>query len=272
MLSNESKTSTRLVLVLVALLILPGLASSYHGGIGGEQSNAGETIDDVAKEGCLCHNGAADNSVQIILDEVPYGYVAGEEYVLVLTIIGGPSAAGTYQAGYSMRTSDGVLSGDTSQNWEDDPTTLTHTEASAVNAERTWTIKWIAPAAESGPVNFWITGNSVNGDAIPGVEDRWNQLLFSLNEGDDAVSALGTRTLFAGDGNIEAPEPSHHGVDLHHMGASMRAHWLGLLGFMAVILVIIFAGVMLRYGFSTSYKGRSNLLRLRYKLNRRGDQ
>ena len=40
---------------------------------------------------------------------------------------------------------------------------------------------------------------------------------------------------------------------------------------MAVILVIIFAGVMLRYGFSTSYKGRSNLLRLRYKLNRRGD-
>ena len=141
MLSNESKTSTRLVLVLVVLLILPGLASSYHGGIGGQQSNAGETIDDVAKEGCLCHNGVADNSVQIILDEVPYGYIAGEEYVLVLTIIGGPTAGGTYQAGYSMRTSDGVLSGETSQNWEDDPTTLTHTEASAVNAERTWTIK-----------------------------------------------------------------------------------------------------------------------------------
>jgi hypothetical protein len=55
---------------LLVILITPSLASSYHGGIGGEQSNAGETIDDVAKEGCLCHNAAADNTVQIILDDV----------------------------------------------------------------------------------------------------------------------------------------------------------------------------------------------------------
>ena len=40
----------------------------------------------------------------------------------------------------------------------------------------------------------------------------------------------------------------------------------------AVIGVVIFAGLLLRYGFSTSYKGRSNQLRLRYKLMRRGDQ
>ena len=56
--------------MLLILLTLPGIASSYHGGIGGEQSNAGETIDDVAKEGCLCHNAIADNTVQIILDDV----------------------------------------------------------------------------------------------------------------------------------------------------------------------------------------------------------
>ena len=56
------------------------------------------------------------------------------------------------------------------------------------------------------------------------------------------------------------------------MGAQFRAHWLGLLGFGAVIAVIVFCGLLLRYGFSTSYKGRSNLLRLRYKVNRRGDQ
>ena len=46
----------------------------------------------------------------------------------------------------------------------------------------------------------------------------------------------------------------------------------GLLGFGAVIGVVIFAGLLLRYGFSTSYKGRSNQLRLRYKLMRRGDR
>ena len=80
------------------------------------------------------------------------------------------------------------------------------------------------------------------------------------------------RMLFAGDGNVVPPEVESHEIDLHHMGAPFRAHWLGLLGFNAVIMVIIFCGIMLRYGFSTSYKGRSNLLKLRYKKMRRGDQ
>ena len=75
-----------------------------------------------------------------------------------------------------------------------------------------------------------------------------------------------------GDGNIEPPAAEEHGVSLHDMGAPLRAHWLGLLGFLSVILVIVFCGFMLRYGFSTSYEGRSNLLRLRYHVNRRGDQ
>ena len=62
---------SRVVVALVILLFVPGFASSLHGGIGGAQDNAGEAIGDVAKEGCLCHNSAADNSVQIILDDVP---------------------------------------------------------------------------------------------------------------------------------------------------------------------------------------------------------
>ena len=266
---------SRVVVALAILLFVPGFVSSLHSGVGGAQDNAGETIDDVAKEGCLCHNGAPENSVQIILDDVPYGWNAGETYTLKLQIIGGPAATGTYTAGFAMRTSAGVLSGDEVQNWEDDVTTLTHTEASADEADRMWTITWQAPETGSGNVNFWITGNSVNGDQLNnagGEEDQWNQLLFSLQEGSDSTTALGTRTLFAGDGNVSPPEPDHHGVDLHHMGAKMRAHWLGLLGFGAVIVVIIFAGFMLRYSFSTSYSGRTNQLRLRYKLMRRGDQ
>ena len=100
----------------------------------------------------------------------------------------------------------------------------------------------------------------------------WNQLTFALVEGDEESLARGTRTVFAGDGNVSPPEPTSTGTDLHHMGAKLRAHWLGLLGFGAVIMCIVFAGLMLRYGFSTSYDGRSNQLRLRYKLMRRGDQ
>lgn len=268
-------TRSGVILVLAVLLLVPGFVSSLHSGVGGSQNNAGETIDDVAKGGCLCHNGAADNSVQIILDDVPYGWIAGESYELTLQIIGGPPATGTYTAGFAMRTSAGALSGDGLQNWEDDVTTLTHTEGSAAVADRMWTLTWQAPESGTGSVDFWITGNSVNGDQLNnggGEEDKWNQLLFSMQEGSDSTTALGTRTLFAGDGNVSPPEPSHHGVDLHHMGAKLRAHWLGLLGFGAVILVIIFAGLMLRYSFSTSYTGRTNQLRLRYKLMRRGDQ
>ena len=278
---KSSLTSRTVLLTLVGVLLLfPALASSYHGGIGGPQSHQGSTgqvdIDDVAKSGCLCHNEVADNAVQVILDDVPFAYVAGETYTLQLQLIGGPPATGTYTAGFSMRVSLGTLASDAGQNWEIDGAvdeqTLTHTEASAATEDRAWAFEWTAPETGSGTVNFWIVGNAVNGDQIPGVEDRWNQLNFALNEGGDASAAMGTRTLFAGDGNVAPPEPAHHGIDLHHMGAKLRAHWLGLLGFGAVIGVVIFAGLLLRYGFSTSYKGRSNQLRLRYKLMRRGDQ
>ena len=162
--------SNRLALgtLLFVLLTIPGIASSYHGGIGGEQVNAGETIDDVAKEGCLCHNGAADNSVQIILDDVPYAWEAGQVYEMKLQIIGGPAAASPWTAGFSMRVSDGVLSGENLQNWEEDPTTLTQTEAAAGVDDRMWIISWQAPAADAGVVDFWIAGNSVNGDQVQG--------------------------------------------------------------------------------------------------------
>ena len=78
--------------------------------------------------------------------------------------------------------------------------------------------------------------------------------------------------MIAGSGTPEAPEADSGAIDISTMGAGFRAHVLGLLGFGAVIAVVIFCGLLLRYGFSTSYEGRSNLLRLRYKMNRRGDQ
>jgi hypothetical protein len=271
MLKRTSGPRLALALLLLTALLLPGMATSYHTGIGGEQSNAGETIEDVAKEGCLCHNAAPDNTVQVILDHVPYAWEADTVYEMKLQLIGGPDVGGAWSSGFSMRVSLGTLGGDNVQNWQGDTGTLTHTEASANTPDRSWTITWTSPAAGSGPVEFWITGNSVNGDAIPGADDRWNQLTVALQESSGAEPS-GTRTLFAGDGNVQAPVAEDHGVDLEHMGAELRAHWLGLLGFGAVLLVVAFAGLLLRYGFSTSYKGRSNQLRLRYRLNRRGDQ
>ena len=124
--------SNRLALgtLLLILLTLPGIASSYHGGIGGEQITLVKQLM-MSQRRMFCHNAAADNTVQIILDDVPYAWEAGQTYELKLQIIGGPPAASPWTAGFSMRVSDGVLSGDNLQNWEEDPTTLTQTEATA---------------------------------------------------------------------------------------------------------------------------------------------
>ena len=90
-----------------------------------------------------------------------------------------------------------------------------------------------------------------------------------MGVGEDSGSV---RTIFAGNGDVAPPAADHGHVDLHHMGAPFRAHWLGLLGFGAVVAVIVFCGFFLRYGFSRHYEGRSNLIRLRMKHLRRGDQ
>jgi len=285
MLNNPRFSRTLIFALIGVFLLLPSLASSLHGGIGGSQNwlaPSGENVvlEDVAQTGCLCHNSMADNSVQIILDDVPYAWIPGTTYTLTLQLIGGPTSTGPYYGGFSMHVSSGTLASEDGQNWENDVTRLTHTAATSEHEDRRWVLDWTAPLAGEGHITFWISGNAVNGDQGPGVDDRWNQLVFSLPESDgtadknyvDASFPVGTRTLFAGDGNVTPPAPEEHGVDLEHMGAELRAHWLGLLGFGAVIAVIIFAGLLLRYGFSTSYNGRSNQLRLRYKLMRRGDQ
>ena len=253
---------TLLPLILVSLMFLPGLSEAYPDGIGGEQSNAGETIDDVAKQGCLCHGEEPSNSVMIILVDVPYTWVAEQSYTMRLEIVGGPD---TDMGGFSARVSAGELSGD-GQSWEDDSMTRTHTSSSS----RIFEITLTSPESGLGQIDFWISGNAVNGVEGP-AGDYWNQLVFNLVEVEED-DGFGTRTLIAGSGTPEASESETGEVDLETMGAQFRAHWLGLLGFGAVIAVIIFCGLLLRYGFSTSYEGRSNLLRLRYKLNRRGDQ
>tara|TARA_Y100001968_G_C19414968_1_gene748489 strand:- start:133 stop:1032 length:900 start_codon:yes stop_codon:yes gene_type:complete len=271
-----------LCLLLTILAISPSSVYAWPGGIGGDQDNKG----DVAISGCTCHNVEVSESVTIILDNVPTTYTSGENYEMMIQIIGGPeyhSGGSDYSAGFSMRVSAGTLgAGEGSEDYvsaapetfngppSEDTQTLSHTKAGGNLESRSWNIIWTAPDSESGPVIIWLVGNSVNGDGVPGPQDMWNRLSAVIIEGEDDGNR---RTVFSGDGNIEPPAPPSSGhTDLHHMGAKFRAHWLGLLGFLSVILVLIFCGFFLRYGFSRHYEGRSNLLKLRIKHLRRGDQ
>ena len=103
-------------------MLLPGITNAYPDGIGGEQPHGDITIDDVAKEGCLCHGDEPSNSVMVILVDVPYSWTAGEVYDMRLEIIGGPD---TNMGGFSALVSAGELSGD-GEAWDDNPATLTH--------------------------------------------------------------------------------------------------------------------------------------------------
>ncbi len=256
-------------MLLFTASLASGLVTALPSGIGGDEGSG-----DVSIAGCTCHAPEPSNEVQLLLDGVPTIYEPGSEYAWTIQIIGGPdidSASNT--GGFSMKVSDGALAAGVEsesdvQNWKSDLTTLSHTTAGAKVADRTWNVIWTAPAEGSGSISIQLVGNSVNGaDGNQG--DAWNRLTGVMVEGVDDGNH---RLLFAGDGNVEPPAPESGHVDLHHMGAAFRAHWLGLLGFGAVILVLLFCGFFLRYGFSRHYEGRSNLLRLRIKHLRRGDQ
>ena len=271
---NSAILSSKRVIVLGALLMfMAGSSQAIHSGVGGDANNQG----DVAIAGCTCHASEPDNSVTVILDSVPYHYSYGTSYNMEIQLIGGPEIlVGGQSGGFALRVSSGTLGPGIGyeslvQNWENDLSALTHTSAGSKVEDRAWHIIWNSPDTmeEDTMVTFWLAGNSVNGDKIPSSLDRWNRLSVTLEEGEDNGK---TRTVFSGNGDINPPAPVTDEIDLHHMGAKLRAHWLGLLGFGAVILVIVFCGLFLRYGFSRHYVGRSNLLKLRIKHLRRGDQ
>ena len=264
--------SKRLMVLSLVLMFIAGTSQALHSGVGGNVNNEG----DVTIAGCTCHASEPDNSVTIVLDGVPYHYSTNTNYEMKIQLIGGPDIlAGGQTGGFSIRVSSGTLSAaegyeNLVQNWEGDESTLTHTSSGSKSEDRAWGLIWSSPeVSEEEPITIWLVGNSVNGDQIPSALDRWNRLSVTLEEGDDNGK---TRTIFSGNGDISPPAPINEEVDLHHMGAKLRAHLLGLLGFGAVILVIVFCGFFLRYGFSRHYEGRSNLLRLRIKHLRRGDQ
>ncbi len=271
--NNAVLSSKRVIVLSLFLMFMAGTSQAIHSGVGGDANNQGE----VAIAGCTCHASEPDNSVTVILDSVPYHYSNSTSYSMVIQLIGGPDVlVGGQTGGFALKVSTGTLSAGEGyetlvQNWEDDVSTLTHTTAGSKVDDRAWHVIWTSPDSIEGEnlVTFWLAGNSVNGDQIPSALDRWNRLSVTLEQGEDNGY---TRTVFSGNGDINPPAPISEEIDLHHMGAKLRAHWLGLLGFGAVIIVIVFCGLFLRYGFSRHYTGRSNLLKLRIKHLRRGDQ
>ena len=104
----EYHTSRRLLVLFCFALMIAGSSQAYSTGIGTDQDDMG----DVAIAGCTCHAENPDNSITVILDDVPYRYSAGTIYQMAIQLIGGPEIdTESNTAGFSMRVSAGTLSG-----------------------------------------------------------------------------------------------------------------------------------------------------------------
>jgi heme/copper-type cytochrome/quinol oxidase subunit 1 len=176
MISNRRiRTIVFALAISLATVFLPQL-SAYPTG----------TTGAVYHDGCTCHDRFASEEVEISLNGLPESFIAGEEYVLEISIIGGPEEGGENSGGFNMRVDIGTLSTlDNSVQISDGE--ATHTESG--NDQRTWDIQWSAPDSDSQWASFVVIGNSVDGDGINDQDDSWNIQKFELS-GQNARSGL----------------------------------------------------------------------------------
>ena len=158
---------------LACLLALVLLVVALAGPIVPTGARSGGITTD-AKAGCTCHGSQATGVVPEL--DLPAGYEVGKTYNLTVRITGGPTAkTDGPQGGFYLDVSAGELEaidGLVAASGKE----ATHT--SAGNKVRTWSLQWVAPAADK--TKFTLRTNSVNGDFSPTDEDDWNMRSFTL--------------------------------------------------------------------------------------------
>jgi len=222
------------LLILGGLLLAASNAFSMSGGIIGENGGPNATTP-----GATCHNPTPTPTVIPLLRlegniSLPLTYEPSKEYRLLIMILGGPPENGSNYGGFNLRVSAGTLAPNgTDAQALVNPTTgeteLTHSSTGTL--QRSWIVRWTAPADNESTVYFYLVVNAVNGDGINNSFDQWNALRAFL---------LGTAGE-AGGGAIE------------DVGVPVRAYWIGVIGF-AATLALIFVSYFVMRGGSRYYK------------------
>jgi hypothetical protein len=201
-------------------------------------------------KGCYCHNPEESASVRAAIGGVPMIYDAGGKYYFHIAVLGGPAESkdpAARKGGFILGATQGTLAA-----LKDDSTVVesqdtagrtvlvgeTRMEVSTVvtqsadgNRQRQWDVEWTAPSTPEGKTYFVLVVNSVNGvgGADPG--DEWAR----------------TYAVSAGPG-----EPTAE-VAIHDMGVKLMAYWLGVIGFIIILITMGFGYVLIRQG-SEHYK------------------
>ncbi|MBI4392408.1 MAG: hypothetical protein HY556_01235 [Euryarchaeota archaeon] len=254
--SSRNRSVLVTVLLLAAAVAVATDIEAFSGGLD-------RRIDPDLVVGCTCHNKLPSSAVKIGLEGIPANYTIGDKYtqktypINISILSGGPDVApGKAQGGFNLNVSAGRLQvPKDAKDVQIMEITNDATQTPAGNKQRSWMVEWVAPAAPSGPVEFILTVNAVNGNGVQDEEgktpevgtaqqDAWNRVIL-ISEGSGAAAAGG----HAGGG-----------IPVNEIGVTWHAHWVGVASFLALFVLYVFTFFILRYGESkhaTDHRDRS---------------
>jgi hypothetical protein len=107
---------------------------------------------------------------------------------------------------------------------------ITHTIKGDQTANRSFAFVWKSPATNETDVTFDVLVNAVNGDgANTGGSDHWSRMVVTLPGLPGAGGAGGD-------------------VDISKLGVPLRAYWLGVIGILATIFLLVLSFYVIRSG------------------------
>lgn len=152
-------------------------------------------------------------------------YAKGAVYTVTITLSDEQAANKDNHAGFNLRASAGkfeALASDGHVQVSKDGSQATHKDPK----ETQWSMKWTAP--DSGGVSFELWVNDVNGNG--------------LNDGADQVHAFGF--WLTDEKGAQVGAASEGAVEY---GISLQQYWIGLIGLMGMIVVMVGAFAYLKF-------------------------
>jgi hypothetical protein len=235
---KKAITGAMALALLFAALVSAMPVQSLSGGIDSSAGGAGLG----SQRGCYCHSPDGSSKVPngraainfAFVGGIPGGYYQAQAtYTIVLAfddpdVPMNPDPTANH-GGFNVWPSGGtfVANGSAWVQVQAD-TSISHTKTGDVEANRTFKFDWKAPAANTSDVTFDILVNAVNGDNVnTGGNDHWSRLIV-------VIPGL--------------PGASSGSVDISKLGVPLRAYWLGIIGILSTMFLVLLSFYVIRSG------------------------
>jgi len=209
---------------------------SLSGGIDASAGGAGTG----SQRGCYCHSAdgqsktpSGNATVTFDVKGLEGGYYQPQKlYTIELLFVDDavpPNASATANhGGFNVWASGGTFKENGSA-WVkvQSDGSISHTKAGDVEAYRHFVFDWQAPQTNSSDIVFAILVNAVNGDNVnTGGLDHWSRKIFVLP---GLPGAAGE-------------------VDISKLGVPLRAYWLGIIGILSTMFLMLLSFYVIRSG------------------------